>query len=103
MIWSGVLFAGLALIAIAVRVSLDHRSADAVVAGDRGQPTQRCQRQIVLASALPHLEEPSYRRSCRPVPGETSKTVCADRLSCCARRLDCPENDQLLTVFSGCQ
>lgn len=53
--------------------------------------------------ALPHLEEPSYRRSCRPVPGETSKPVCADRLSCCARRLDCPENDQLLTVFSGCQ
>lgn len=33
MIWSGVLFAGLALIAIAVRVSLDHRSADAVMAG----------------------------------------------------------------------
>jgi len=33
MIWSGVFFAGLALIAIAVRVSLDHRSADAVMAG----------------------------------------------------------------------
>ncbi len=33
MIWSGVLFAGLALIAIAVRVSIDHRSADAVMAG----------------------------------------------------------------------
>lgn len=33
MIWSGALFAGLAFIAIAVRVSLDHRSADAVMAG----------------------------------------------------------------------
>ncbi|WP_186322342.1 MFS transporter [Prescottella equi] len=33
MIWSGVLFAGLALIAIAVRVSIDPRSADAVMAG----------------------------------------------------------------------
>ncbi|NKR97605.1 MFS transporter [Rhodococcus hoagii] len=33
MIWSGVFFAGLALIAIAVRVWLDHRSADAVMAG----------------------------------------------------------------------